>query len=527
MRNNYIVLFVCALIGGALFADDAAKGVDEVIQDLESAEGSAPSSVSVPVEPLTESEVDALAEQSRKQYVGGEFAEAQRGFEQIVKIDPENRMARMYLRTLKERDQRNAEISGMDAVDAAWSTDLVFRSYALDADALQQMELTDAGKSQDVTFLFPQVGFPKGASAVFQPDLSAIFVRNTLENFAVLEAILEAMDLAKFSSIVDQVEIEAKFVEVSEGTLEELGFQWNFDDPTHVGMGGTDLDVDDGSGGLFADALRGSPNGVLGMPFSRPADLGSSLGGGVDAVTAAESGWRTFRFEDTFNREPASLLLENRSGSPVEILLSALDQSTGADVLSAPRVVTQSGQEATIRVGELHYYPEVYEGDNDQGTLLNVAYKDFTETLLGVELAVTPEVDGTHIELDLAPRITEISGWDNYQLAPENSLYNVRSRGSEVVYQHEPIVARLPVFKIREVDTSVTIADGGTIGMGGLMSEKIEAFEDRVPVLGHIPLLGRLFRNEGERAIKRNLLMFVTARKVEPSGRVNTSRIIE
>jgi len=73
----------------------------------------------------------------------------------------------------------------------------------------------------------------------------------------------------------------------------------------------------------------------------------------------------------------------------------------------------------------------------------------------------------------------------------------------------------------------VTIADGATIVMGGLTSEKVEAFEDRVPVLGSMPLFGRLFRNEGERAIKRNLMMFVTAKIVEPTGRISSSRSFE
>ena len=65
------------------------------------------------------------------------------------------------------------------------------------------------------------------------------------------------------------------------------------------------------------------------------------------------------------------------------------------------------------------------------------------------------------------------------------------------------------------------------MGMGGLISEKIEKYEDKVPVLGSLPLIGRLFRSEGERAIKRNLLIFVTAKKVEPTGRINTARSFE
>ncbi len=97
----------------------------------------------------------------------------------------------------------------------------------------------------------------------------------------------------------------------------------------------------------------------------------------------------------------------------------------------------------------------------------------------------------------------------------------------KATYDHDAIVARLPFYRVREIDTEVTIADGATLVMGGLTSEKVEAFEDRVPLLGSMPLVGRLFRNEGERAIKRNLMMFVTAKIVEPTGRINTSRSFE
>jgi general secretion pathway protein D len=65
----------------------------------------------------------------------------------------------------------------------------------------------------------------------------------------------------------------------------------------------------------------------------------------------------------------------------------------------------------------------------------------------------------------------------------------------------------------------VTVADGSTVGMGGLIYDKVETFKDKVPVLGSIPLVGRLFRSEGERSVKRNLMIFVTATQVDVNGR--------
>jgi len=140
---------------------------------------------------------------------------------------------------------------------------------------------------------------------------------------------------------------------------------------------------------------------------------------------------------------------------------------------------------------------------------------------MGVELSVTPELgeDGL-IEMDLNPKITELLGWRGYQIAPADSAYTYFQYRIGQTFEHDAIVARLPIFRRREVQTSVTIEDGSTIGMGGLISEETESFSDRVPVLGSIPLVGRLFRSEGERTVKRNLMIFVTARKVAPNGRI-------
>lgn len=64
------------------------------------------------------------------------------------------------------------------------------------------------------------------------------------------------------------------------------------------------------------------------------------------------------------------------------------------------------------------------------------------------------------------------------------------------------------------------MSNGSASRVCGLISEKLEDFEDRVPVLGSIPLVGRLFRSEGRRNVKRNLMIFVTVTKVEPNGRI-------
>ena len=86
-----------------------------------------------------------------------------------------------------------------------------------------------------------------------------------------------------------------------------------------------------------------------------------------------------------------------------------------------------------------------------------------------------------------------------------------------------PNVINQPIFSTRKVTTSVSVWDGQTVVLGGLMREDVQKTEDRTPILGDIPLVGRLFRSNAEQHIKRNLIIFVTARLVNPGGQLVNS----
>ena len=75
-----------------------------------------------------------------------------------------------------------------------------------------------------------------------------------------------------------------------------------------------------------------------------------------------------------------------------------------------------------------------------------------------------------------------------------------------------------PIFSIRRINTQVSIWDGQTVAMGGLIREDVQKVNDKVPILGDIPLAGRLFRSNVDQKIKKNLIIFVTARLLDASG---------
>jgi general secretion pathway protein D len=151
----------------------------------------------------------------------------------------------------------------------------------------------------------------------------------------------------------------------------------------------------------------------------------------------------------------------------------------------------------------------------------------------GVILEAEPTVgaDGNTIELTLAPEVTEFDGFINYGspiLSPSSSSFQPLQAAANTITGYIPLAQpeRLitpntinqPVFSVRKVSTGVSIWDGQTVALGGLIREDVQDVEDKIPVLGDLPFIGRLFRTEAENHSKRNLMIFVTAHLIDPSG---------
>jgi len=76
----------------------------------------------------------------------------------------------------------------------------------------------------------------------------------------------------------------------------------------------------------------------------------------------------------------------------------------------------------------------------------------------------------------------------------------------------------LPRSRVRQVVTSCTVWDGQTVVLGGLITENVQRQKDKVPVLGDLPGIGRLFRSEQNITQRKNLIVFVTPTIIDPSG---------
>jgi general secretion pathway protein D len=128
----------------------------------------------------------------------------------------------------------------------------------------------------------------------------------------------------------------------------------------------------------------------------------------------------------------------------------------------------------------------------------------------GPILDVVPYVlsDGYTINMALIPSLTDFNGYDNPP--------NIASVTGTLNVVQLPVV--LPDFTVRQVVTTVNVWDNQTVVLGGLISSQIQNAKSKIPVLGDVPLLGRLFQSESKTSAKKNLMIFVTATIVDPAG---------
>lgn len=401
------------------------------------------------------------------------------------------------------------------------------------------------------------VEFPPGASANFNPGSSRLVVRNTAANLDLIESLVDAA----MGEQPTQVEIEAKFVEISQNNLKELGFNWALGPFSLPGS-----DAVFGSGGTI---IPGDQAGQF--PFVNP---GTRQVVGTDSITSGlRSGSGTGPNAGLSINSLNALLAQNAgigaggaapgffalsgvfTNPQFQMVIRALNQKKGVDLMASPKVTTKSGQKATISIVRDFPYPQEFEppqvpqstgpaggtsviggAAQEQDPVVTPSFPtDFTTRKLGVTLEVEPQIgpDGYTIDLSLSPEVVDFDGFINYGspiLAPQRNLVGGAVGAAlnplEILSANQFFTPTLltqnvinqPIFSVRKVTTSVSIWDGQTVALGGLIREDVQKVNDKVPVLGDLPLAGALFRSEIDQKIKQNLIVFVTARLMDAAG---------
>lgn len=264
----------------------------------------------------------------------------------------------------------------------------------------------------------------------------------------------------ELDSPAKQVMIEAKMIETTLDDDENLGIDWT---------------------------LRASISGAA-RPHTFPfytQDRGhSSSEFLLDAFPAAPTGLADGLF--TFG---------TLDFSQMQAVLDILKRRGDTKILSNPKILTLDNQTATIHVGQTIPFP-TYERNETTGNFEITGFEDSSD--LGITLKVTPQItnDG-YVIIQLNPSVRDIVGFTG------------------------PVDFQRPITSDRKASTRVKIKDGNTVVIGGLIKDTTIHINNKVPLLGNIPVLGYLFSHDTDQKDKTDLLIFVTVHIVPAEERVS------
>ncbi len=315
---------------------------------------------------------------------------------------------------------------------------------------------------------------PDGASYKIFRDRNLLVIKDTRENIRMAEKVIK-----EFDKPPQQVVIEARFITISEDDLKDLGAE--------IRQSNT------------INPLLPSYHGAL-----KTVNMLTSLGA---IGEGSENGVGMINF---------SGVLENRT---FDILISAINKKSSAVTLSVPRVTVMNNRQARIRKGDKLYYFEEYDvesvdrGDKGEENVL-VPSGTPTELPIGLTFDVNVNIgnDGKTVLLGLRPEIVEFKGWETYLTSGDDDDDDNSSSSSELTQ------IKLPRTYEQSVITTVGVASGQTVVLGGMLENKRNKNVKKVPLLGDIPLIGYLFRHEETTHTPVNLLIFITATVINDKG---------
>jgi len=377
------------------------------------------------------------------------------------------------------------------------------------------------------------VVFPPGAYAVYNQKTSQLKVVNNQE---MLDMIGQLISAAEEQTLLIQVGI--RLVEINQSDLDSVtvnstlgGSGVNLLSPVPAG-----LSTNGGGATPNASTQRGvnaQLNQIQGVGLLPNNTLQSFLQSGVLAGTNQTTSY-------SLNTMDLGGTILN--GMQFRTLITAVSQKNSANVLANPSIILKRGQKGVIDVSqEFRYVKEFSDPQSSIRTFLPIGAASGSgglvtpipgpETVIGsfpsqisdpvpigVKMGVKPDVtgDNTRVLLELEPSFVDFEGFINYGTVI-NSAYAATYFQSAVTIMTNNI--QQPVFIRRDLTIpAVEVTDGYTLLLGGLLREDIQKIDEKVPIIGDIPIFGRAFQGKTEQAIKKNTLIFVTPRILDVSG---------
>jgi general secretion pathway protein D len=286
-----------------------------------------------------------------------------------------------------------------------------------------------------------------------------------------LMAVIDKLDIRRA-----QVEVEALIVEVDVNKSANLGVQWLLDGGSSLGYGVINLP---GSGTSIVDLAAAALAGTSGLENS--ATTATTTTATSTGATAASSVASAIPNGATF----AVGKYNSNTGKGFAAVIQALRSDGTSNIISTPRVITMNNEEAEVKVTqEIPLITGQYTSSQSQVNGTTSPFETIQREEVGTILKVTPHIsEGNTIQL---------------KIEQEDSSPGAKLADSADISTNK-----------RSIKTTILIEDGGIIVLGGLMQDTVTESEDRVPVLGAIPLLGNLFKSRSGSRQKSNLLVFL------------------
>ena len=376
------------------------------------------------------------------------------------------------------------------------------------------------------------VAFPPGAYAVYNRSTSILRVLNNAE---MLDLIGQLISASEEETLLIQVGV--RLIEINQNDLDSITMNSKFGTAalgvalpaalTPTGTGATNFTSAGGVG------VNGQLNQIQGTGLLANNNLSAFLTPGVLAGTNSNASY-------DLNTMTLGGFLNTMQFSS---LISAISQKNSANVLANPSLVLKRGQQGILSSVQEFKYVKEYSAPQSsvaQVTVAGGATIPGPETVLGsypsqisdkvelgVVLEVKPDVIGNdRVLLELQPTFRDFEGNINYG-ANIYSVYANRPQstdGSYIPPATNPVliltnVINQPVFVERKVKLApIEVSDGYTLLLGGLLREDIQNVDEKIPLLGDLPVFGRMFQGKTEQAVKKNTLIFVTPRILDVSG---------
>ncbi|MFT5465454.1 MAG: hypothetical protein ACI8UO_000549 [Verrucomicrobiales bacterium] len=213
-----------------------------------------------------------------------------------------------------------------------------------------------------------------------------------------------------------------------------------------------------------------------------------------------------------------------------QVFLRAMNQQRGVDLLSAPSIMARSSQAARIEVVQEFLYPVSYDppailkGDEKEGAGVKVFPispanpTEFNTKSLGVILDIEEVLlyEDSSIQLSFRPQVVEFEGFLNFG---ESIVMSGKDRiGQKVKVNVSDNEIQAPIFRRREISSTVRIPDGSAVLLGGIVKTSKSHVQDKVPLLGDLPLVGKLARSEVEIESTRYLYIMIQVSLVKSNG---------